>query len=76
MEKCIVCQRTFIPWRKTQTHCSRKCLFISQPLKPEETVHHINGIKDDNRLENLMLFPNKSAHHSFHKHSLEAKGSF
>ncbi len=33
-------------------------------LKLEERVHHINGIKTDNRPENLQYFPNESSHQS------------
>ncbi len=35
-------------------------------LKPKEVVHHINEIKTDNRIENLVLFENNSNHFKHH----------
>ena len=41
---------------------------LKRPIKKGEIVHHINFIRNDNRLSNLYLFPNTSEH-------LKASGS-
>jgi len=35
-------------------------------LKPQEIIHHLNGVRDDNNPKNLKLFPNENAHQKFH----------
>jgi hypothetical protein len=39
---------------------------LQRQLEPGETVHHINGVKNDNRAENLHLFESNSAHTTYH----------
>ena len=36
-------------------------------LIDNEVIHHINGIKEDNKIENLHLFNNHSEHMKFHR---------
>lgn len=70
--------KTGYVWIKNKTHPHRKAgdyvlehrlvmeKFLGRYLNPEEVVHHINGVRDDNRLENLVLFPDQAAHRTHH----------
>jgi len=40
---------------------------LGRYLTKDEVPHHINGVKTDNRLENLYLFASNSEHTFFHK---------
>jgi len=49
---------------------------IGRFIKPLEIVHHINGIKDDDRLENLQLFSNRNKHNKIHPRKRNALGRY
>jgi len=42
-------------------------------LKPKESCHHLNEIKDDNKPQNLMAFTSENAHQRFHKNPNNVK---
>ena len=66
--------RTTINNKRTQLHRYIMEKYLGRSLKREEIVHHINGNKQDNKIENLELIKNNSVHmHKYHPNSWQKR---
>ena len=62
----IYADNQFFPMAGKQGHIREHRLIMAQHLnrllEPWEIVHHTNGIRDDNRIENLEIIPDRNTH--------------
>lgn len=47
--------------------------YLKRFITNKEVTHHVNKIRHDNRVENLMVFSGTSAHQKFHRNPLSVK---
>jgi len=77
-EYIYILQR-FHPYARPNGYVKRSRLVIERYIKrfldSHNHVHHINKIKNDDRIENLMAFSSNSAHGRFHRNSNNVKQS-